>query len=135
ATRPFAPAAQQAFGRAQSTVSRLPSSNCVQVRPPFLLKSLPERPTTIAVLPLTHVAPERYTEGAPVSRSQVAPPSRVLAKLLGDAVGALKSPPTARPCRWLLNASALMPADGPLFSGVAATVHVRPRLRDVKTRA
>ena len=45
------------------------------------------------------------------------------------------SPPTARPCRWLLKASALMPMVGPLVNGVGATVHVRPRFRDVKTRA
>src|SRR5206468_10346963 len=96
---------------------------------------LPEGRTAIAVWPLTQVAPERYSAGAPVIRLQEAPPLRVLAKLFGDAAGRLKSPPTASPWRWLLNASAKMPALGPLFIGVALTVQVRPRLRDVNTRA
>ena len=57
------------------------------------------------------------------------------AKLFGEVAGTAKSPPTTIPCCWLRKASALIPVVGPLFSGVALTLHVRPLLRDVKTRA
>src|SRR6188472_1894628 len=103
--------------------------------PLFRVKSLPVRPTAIAVLPLTQVAPDRYSVGAPVRSDQLCPPSFVFAKLSGDVAGVAKSPPTASPCCWLRKASALIPAVGPLRIGVEATVQVRPRLRDVKTRA
>jgi hypothetical protein len=85
----------------------------------FRVKSLPVSPTAIAVLPLTHVAPERYSAGAPVSSAHEPPPLRVAAKLFGELAGMAKSPPTASPCCWLRKASALIPTVGPLFSGVA----------------
>ena len=62
-----------------------------------VLTSLPERPTAIAVCPSTQATPERYSVGALGTRLQLAPPSKLRAKLSGEAVGRKKSPPTAIP--------------------------------------
>src|SRR5215208_2764769 len=133
--RPCSPDAQQAFGFAQSTVSKLPVPSGSHECPASKLMLLPLGPTAIAVWPLTHAAPERYSSGASFTSCHVLPPSEVTANASGDDVGSRKSPPTAIPCCWSRNASAKMPALGPLWIGVALTSHVWPRSSERKTRA
>src|SRR4029453_15063128 len=135
ATRPDSPEAQHALERAQSTVSKLPSSKRLHVAPPSVLTSLPDGPTAIAVWPSTHATPERYSPGSAAASIHVAPPSSDRAAPSGALVGAAKSPPTASPCSWPRKASAKMPALGPLGIGVELTVHVRPRSGERNTRA
>src|SRR5438874_12642924 len=100
------PDAQHAPKCAQSAVSKLVVSNVCQVRPRSAVKSLPVGPTSTAMRPTTHVAPDLYSLGASSASCQLTPPSSVQAAPSGELLGARKSPPTAMPCTGSLNASA-----------------------------
>src|SRR3954447_15709896 len=85
--------------------------------------------------PCSQSTPERYSLGALAAVFHVFPPSDVIATAFGDAVGAVKSPPTAMPCLASWKAMPLIPEVGPLGIGVAVTCHVLPPSFELKTRA
>src|SRR3954464_7199269 len=84
--------------------------------------------------PCSQSTPERYSLGALAAVFHVFPPSDVIATAFGDAVGAVKSPPTAMPCLSSRKARPLIPEVGPLGIGVTLACHVLPPSFELKTR-